>query len=186
MIFTSTRLSVAYVIDLDRRTDERGFFARTWCEQELAEHGLASRVVQANLSYNRQRGTLRGLHYQRAPYAETKLVRCTRGAIWDVILDLRPGSPDCGQWLGVELTAENYRALYVPEGFAHGFITLTDDAEVSYQVSQAYTPGAEGGIRWNDPAFNIQWPAPVQVISAKDAAWPDYAGLAGQPARSDS
>lgn len=174
MIFSETPLSGAYCIEIEKHVDERGFFARGWCQQEFEAHGLVSRVVQANISYNHKLGTLRGLHYQAAPQAETKLVRCTRGAIWDVIVDLRPGSPTRGQWHGETLTADNYRMLYVPEEFAHGYITLRDDVEVAYQVSQIYTPGAERGIRWDDPAFRIAWPVQPRVISAKDARWPDF------------
>jgi dTDP-4-dehydrorhamnose 3,5-epimerase len=174
MIFTKTRLREAYLIDLEKREDQRGFFARAWCQREFEEHGLVPRVVQTNISYNKYKGTLRGMHYQRAPHAETKLVRCTRGAIYDVIIDLRPDSPTYKQWLGVELTAVNYRMLYVPEGFAHGFQTLMDEVEVIYQVSQFYTPEAEGGLRYNDPAFGIDWPLEIQVISDKDKSWPDY------------
>jgi dTDP-4-dehydrorhamnose 3,5-epimerase len=174
MIFTPTRLSGAYRIDLTRHQDERGFFARAWCQKEFEEAGLVSRIVQVNLSRSFKQGTLRGLHYQAAPYAETKVIRCTRGAIWDAIVDVRPASPTFKQWLGLELTADNYTMLYVPEGFAHGFITLTDDVEVTYQVSQFYTPGAERGIRWNDPALSVEWPEPVSVISEKDAHWPDF------------
>ena len=176
MIFTETELKGAYIIDLERREDDRGFFARTWFQQEFEAHGLVARIVQANMSYNKLKGTLRGMHYQRSPYAETKLVRAVRGAIIDVIIDLRPGSPTYKRWIGVELTANNRRALFVPEGFAHGFQTLEDDTDVSYQVSAFYTPGAEGGARYNDPAFDIQWPLPISVISEKDAAWPDYEG----------
>jgi dTDP-4-dehydrorhamnose 3,5-epimerase len=131
-------------------------------------------VAQANVSYNHCAGTLRGLHYQLPPFGEAKLVRCTRGVVWDVVLDLRPDSAARGQWFGAELTADNRRMLYVPEGVAHGFITLQDEVEVAYQVSQCYTPGAERGVRWNDPAFGIEWPLSPQVISAKDAGWPDY------------
>ncbi|HXV42374.1 MAG TPA: dTDP-4-dehydrorhamnose 3,5-epimerase [Anaerolineae bacterium] len=174
MIFHETKLKDAYIIEIEKREDERGFFARGWCQHEFEAHGLVPRIVQANISYNKKRGTLRGMHYQIAPYAETKLVRCTRGALYDVIIDLRPASPTYKQWLGVELTAENYKMLYVPEGFAHGFITLEDITEATYQVSQFYTPGAEGGIRYDDPAFGIKWPVEVQVISAKDQSWPDY------------
>jgi dTDP-4-dehydrorhamnose 3,5-epimerase len=175
MIFIETELKDATIIELERREDERGFFARTWCQHEFEEHGLVARIVQANMSYNRLKGTLRGMHFQHAPYAETKLVRAVRGAIYDVIIDLRPESPTFRRWIGVELSADNRRALYVPEGFAHGFQTLSDDADVMYQVSAFYTPGAEGGLRYNDPSFDIQWPLPVSVISDKDAAWPDYA-----------
>jgi dTDP-4-dehydrorhamnose 3,5-epimerase len=176
MIFTETILPGAYLVELQKYEDERGFFARGWCQREFAEHGLASCVVQANISYNRRKGTLRGLHYQSAPYAETKLIRCTRGALYDVILDLRPSSPTYKQSFGVELTADNYRMLYVPEEFAHGFLTLLDDTEATYQVSQVYTPGAEAGLRYNDPAFAIEWPVPVQVISDKDQSWADFTG----------
>ncbi|HEU4984757.1 MAG TPA: dTDP-4-dehydrorhamnose 3,5-epimerase [Nitrososphaera sp.] len=176
MFFTETELAGAYIIDLDRREDNRGFFARTWAQEEFEAHGLNTRVVQANMSYNHTRGTLRGMHYQRAPYAETKLVRCVQGAIYDVIIDLRPESATYKRWIGVELTAQNRRALYIPEGFAHGFQTLADNSDVTYQVSEFYTPGAEGGIRYNDPAFEIQWPLEVTVISEKDKQWPDFAG----------
>ncbi len=174
MILTETKLPGAYLIDIEKREDERGFFARSWCQKEFEAHGLVPRVTQANISFNKYKGTLRGMHYQAAPFAETKLVRCTRGAIYDVIVDLRPDSPTCMQWLGVELTAENYKMLYVPEGFAHGFQTLIDNTEATYQVSQFYTPEAEGGLRYNDPTFNIDWPLEVQVISDKDRNWPDF------------
>jgi dTDP-4-dehydrorhamnose 3,5-epimerase len=176
MKFRETELKGAFIIDLEKREDERGFFARSWCQKEFEEHGLTPTVVQANISYNKKKGTLRGMHYQAAPYEETKLVRCTRGAIVDVIIDVRPKSATFRKWIGVELTASNYTMLYVPEGFAHGFQTLEDDTEVVYQVSQFYTPGAERGIRWNDPAFQIKWPGPVETTSDKDANWPDFAG----------
>ncbi|KAB8143559.1 dTDP-4-dehydrorhamnose 3,5-epimerase [Chloroflexia bacterium SDU3-3] len=174
MIFTETKLQGAFIIDLEQRADERGFFARSFCAREFADHGMNPHVVNTNVSHSARRGTLRGMHFQRAPHAEAKLVRCTRGAIYDVIIDLRAGSPTLGQWLGVELTAANYRQLYVPEGFAHGFQTLEDEADVVYQVSEFYTPGAEGGLRYDDPAFGIRWPLPISVISPKDAAWPDF------------
>ena len=173
MIFHETKLKGAFVIELDRQEDERGFFARAWCRKEFEAHDLNRNLVQANVSYNHKRGTLRGMHYQVAPYEETKLVRCFRGAIYDVIVDLRPDSPTYLQWFGVELTAENRRMLYVPEGFAHGFQTLEDDTEVFYQVSQFYTPAAERGARWDDPTFAIEWPAAKRrVISVKDQNWP--------------
>jgi dTDP-4-dehydrorhamnose 3,5-epimerase len=174
MIFEETRLPGAYLIRLEPRADARGFFARSWCQHEFAEHGLADCIAQANVSYNTRRGTLRGMHWQEAPFAETKLVRCTRGAIFDAIVDLRPDSPSYRQWYGAELSAENRSMLYVPEGFAHGFLTLDDDTEVTYQVSQFYTPGAERGARHDDPAFGIVWPLPIEVISDKDRTWPDY------------
>jgi dTDP-4-dehydrorhamnose 3,5-epimerase len=176
VIFTETDLENAFVVDLERREDERGFFARAWCADEFADAGLSTRVVQCNVSFNRHRGTLRGMHYQVPPHAEAKLVRCTRGAIYDVIIDLRPESPTYKRWAGFELSAENGRALYVPEGFAHGYQTLTDDVETFYQVSEFYAPGAERGVRWNDPAFGIEWPLPDDpIMSEKDKTWPDFA-----------
>ena len=174
MIFTEAELKDAYVIEIEKLKDHRGFFARSWCQKEFETHNLVSRVKQANVSYNKKKGTLRGMHYQLSPYEETKLIRCTRGAIYDVIIDLRPASSTYTQWIGIELTSENYKMLYVPENFAHGFQTLVDDTEVTYQVSQFYTPGSERGIRWDDPAFGIDWPLAVQVISDKDKNWPDY------------
>ncbi len=174
MIFEETALPGACTIDIEKREDARGFFARGWCQREFADHGLASNLVQVNISCNKRAGTLRGMHWQTVPAAETKLVRCTRGAIYDVIVDLRPDSPTYRQWIGVELTAGNYRMLYVPEQFAHGFQTLEDDTEVTYQVSAFYTPEAERGARYNDPAFGITWPLPAEVISDKDRTWPDY------------
>lgn len=175
MIFEETKLGGAFVLDLERREDPRGFFARTWCANELADHGLATRLVQANMSWNPRPGTLRGMHFQHAPHAETKLVRCTRGAIYDVIIDLREESPTFKDWIGIELTAENRRALYVPEGFAHGFQTLVPECEVHYLVTEFYTPSAEGGVRWDDPAFAIEWPDPENaLVSEKDASWPDF------------
>ena len=174
MIFTEIGLEGAYLIDLEKLHDERGFFARGYCSKEFASHGLASRVVQSNVSFNWKKATLRGMHYQISPYVESKLVRCTRGAIYDVIIDLRPESMTFKQWIGVELTEGNYRMLYVPGGFAHGFQTLEDRTEVIYHVSEFYTPKAEQGIRYNDPAFKIRWPLEVQVISRKDNNWPDF------------
>jgi dTDP-4-dehydrorhamnose 3,5-epimerase len=174
MFFTPTELVGAFVIDIQRFDDNRGFFARTWAQDEFERHGLVSQVVQMNLSYNRTRGTLRGMHFRYPPYAETKLVRCVRGAILDVIIDIRPDSPTYKCWISVELTAENRRALYIPEGFAHGFQTLVGDVEVMYQVSQPYMPSAEGGVRYNDPAFGIIWPLQPTEISLKDMQWPDF------------
>ncbi|MEX2541130.1 MAG: dTDP-4-dehydrorhamnose 3,5-epimerase [Trueperaceae bacterium] len=171
MIFSETPLTGAFVIDLDRREDERGFFARSFCMHEFLEHGLESFTAQCNLSFNHQAGTLRGMHYQLPPAAEAKLVRCTRGAIFDVIIDLRPDSPTRLQHFGVRLDDENRRALYVPPQFAHGYQALTAGAEVSYQVSEFYTPGQERGLRYDDPAFGIEWPLEVTVISEKDASW---------------
>ncbi|HEV8725290.1 MAG TPA: dTDP-4-dehydrorhamnose 3,5-epimerase [Candidatus Binatia bacterium] len=176
MIFHGTKLRGSYIIELEKREDSRGFFARTWCQDEFKAYGLNANWVQSNLSYNAKRGTLRGMHYQAAPYQEAKLVRCARGAIYDVIIDLTQDSLTYRQWLGVELSGGNYRSLYVPEGFAHGFLTLEDDTEVVYQVSQFYQPESERGVRYNDPAFGIQWPIDIAVISEKDMRWPDYAG----------
>ncbi len=175
MIFTETRLPGAFLLDLEPREDSRGFFARTFCRNEFEAHGLRPDMVQCNVSYNHHARTMRGMHYQIPPAAETKLVRCTRGAIYDVIVDLRPESPTYLQHVGVELTADNRRQLYVPELFAHGYLTLQPGTEVAYQVGEFYTPGYERGIRWDDPALGIRWPAPVEVISDKDAAWPAWA-----------
>lgn len=174
MQFTETKLHGAYIIDLQPLGDERGFFARTWCHREFESRGLSTRISQCNLSYSQHQGTLRGMHFQRAPHQEVKLMRCIRGSIFDVIIDLRPDSPTYTQWVGVELSAENHRMLYVPQGFAHGFQTLTDHSEVFYQVSEFYTPSSEGGVRWNDPAFGIEWPLAVSVISDKDQRWEDF------------
>ena len=176
MIFEETKLKGAFIIDVKRLEDERGFFGRIWCKKEFEEHGLNANAVQANVSYNKLKGTLRGMHFQTPPYSETKTVRCTAGAIYDVIVDIRPDSPTFKQWVGVELTEENFRMLYVPEGFAHGFITLTDHASVHYMVTEFYTPGAEGGLRYNDPAFNIVWPIQPLVVSDKDRNHPLFNG----------
>ncbi len=174
MIFTQTKLPGAYVIELEPRGDERGFFSRAWCEKEFENAGLSTRISQANVSLSRDRGTLRGMHLQLPPAAEIKLIRCTRGAIYDVIIDLRPTSPTYCEWVGVELTSENRKALYVPEGFAHGFQTLTEDCEVFYQVSHPYSPEHETGVRYDDPRFGIEWPGEFTVISDKDRNWPDF------------
>lgn len=174
MTFTETDLKGAYIIELNKLEDERGFFARTWCKNEFESQGLNTVFVQANMSTNKVQGTLRGMHYQISPYEETKLIRCTKGAIYDVIIDLRPESSTYKKWIGVNLTSDNYKILYVPENFAHGFITLQDDTEVSYQVSQFYAPGSERGARYNDPAFGINWPSYISVISEKDKNWPDF------------
>jgi dTDP-4-dehydrorhamnose 3,5-epimerase len=174
MIFEPTPLLGAYIVDPEPRNDERGFFARAWCRREFEELGLAANFVQANLSYTRRKGTIRGLHYQLAPFGEAKLVRCLRGAIWDVMADLRPESPSYLKWFGVELNADNRRQLYIPEGCAHGYQTLAPDSEVLYQVSAFYTPDAERGIRWSDPRVGIRWPETDHAVSAKDDAWPDF------------
>ncbi|VBB05183.1 dtdp-4-dehydrorhamnose 3 5-epimerase [Lucifera butyrica] len=174
MIFHKTGLEGAFLVEYEANADERGFFARTWCRREFVEQGLNPELVQCSISFNKKKGTLRGMHYQAAPYAEAKLVRCTRGAIYDVIIDLRPDSPDWRRWFGVELAVANNKMLYVPEGFAHGFITLADNTEVFYQMSAYYQPEATKGVRWNDPAFGIQWPIPVEMISRKDESYGAY------------
>lgn len=174
MIFKTTALAGATLIDMQKHEDARGHFGRVFCEQEFAAHGLPTRLVQTNRSLTHQAGTLRGMHYQLAPHAEDKLVRCEHGAIWDAIVDLRPDSPTYCQWLGVELSEDNGRMLLVPKGFAHGFVTLTDNVAVSYQVSEFYTPGAERGVRYDDPAFGIAWPVPVLALSDKDRSWANF------------
>lgn len=174
MIFTETKLAGAHIVDLEPRTDDRGFFARAFCANEFAAHNMKTSVVQANISFNHKKGTLRGMHYQVPPAAETKFIRCLRGGIYDVIIDMRPESPTFLQHIGVELTADNHRALYIPEMFAHGFQTLSDDTEVMYLVGEFYTPGYERGLRYDDPALGLEWPLPVSVISEKDATWPLY------------
>ncbi|MCA9909629.1 MAG: dTDP-4-dehydrorhamnose 3,5-epimerase [Anaerolineae bacterium] len=171
MQFKATPLAGAFIVELELRSDDRGFFARAFCAREFEEQGLKPAVAQCNLAFNYKRGTLRGMHYQLAPAAETKLVRCFRGAIYDVIVDLRPDSPTYLQHFGIELSADNRLALYIPEMFAHGYQTLTDECELLYQVSEFYTPGYEAGVRYDDPTFNIQWPIPVEVISDKDLTW---------------
>lgn len=175
MIFTELSLAGAFTIDIEPLRDERGFFARVWSPDDFLAHGLAAVVAQSSIAYNTRKDTLRGMHYQEAPHAETKLVRCTRGALYDVIVDIRPGSATCGEWVGVELTAENRRMLYVPEGFAHGYQTLADDTEVWYQMSAAYAPEAARGLRFDDPRLAIEWPpASTRIISERDRSWPDF------------
>ncbi len=174
MIFKETALRGAYIIEPEAICDERGFFARTFCRDEFEAHGLNSAVAQCNISGNLRRGTLRGMHYQSEPHAEAKLVQCVRGALYDVIIDLRPGSDTYCRWVGVELSGLNRRLLYVPEGFAHGFQTLEDDTAVYYQISEFYAPQSARGVRWNDPAFGIDWPLSDPVISDKDRQLPDY------------
>jgi dTDP-4-dehydrorhamnose 3,5-epimerase len=182
MILTETSLPGAYVIDLEPIEDARGFFARAWDRKELAERSLETQIVQCNMSFNKRRGTLRGMHFQRPPHEEVKLIRCIQGALYDVIIDLRPGSSTYKKWLGLELSTENRRALYVPRGFGHGFQTLEDDTETFYMVSDVYAPDAEGGVRWDDSAFGVDWPlgAPT-AISEKDASWPDFNDIASSP-----
>lgn len=174
MHFLATPLSGAFTIELEKKTDDRGFFARSFCQNEFQQHGLEQNYVQMNNSFNVHRGTLRGLHYQASPHAEVKVVRCISGALWDVIADLRTDSPSFGRWFGAELTASNRRMMYVPKGFAHGFITLNDDTEVIYLVSAFYSADAERGVRWDDSFFGIRWPVAPIVISEKDRARPDF------------
>ncbi|HZB93934.1 MAG TPA: dTDP-4-dehydrorhamnose 3,5-epimerase [Stellaceae bacterium] len=175
MIFTPARLAGLMLVELEPHRDERGWFARAWCAREFAEHGLDPGLAQASLSFNHRRGTLRGLHYQRPPHAEAKLVRCLSGALWDVAVDLRPGSPTRGRWEAFELSAANRRALYIPAGFAHGFQTLAPDTEILYLISAFHAPEAAAGLRHDDPAFAISWPLPVAAISPRDTAWPAFA-----------
>jgi dTDP-4-dehydrorhamnose 3,5-epimerase len=175
MRFRETKLPGVVEIDLEPHSDARGFFARGWCQEEFEKHNLNSKVVQCNVSFNVRKGTLRGIHYQGAPYPESKLVRCTMGAIYDVVVDLRPQSPSFRDWIGVSLTAVNRHMVFVPEGCGHGFLTLEDNTEVFYQMSEFYHPGLARGVRWNDPAIQIVWPAAVEVISERDRT---YAGLA--------
>ncbi|MHB8646956.1 MAG: dTDP-4-dehydrorhamnose 3,5-epimerase [Thermomicrobiales bacterium] len=176
MQFTETTIKGAYILDAERIADERGFFARTWARDEFVAHGLNPNLAQCNVSYNHHKGTVRGMHWQAPPHAETKLVRCTQGGIYDVIVDIREGSPTYRHSVGVELTAENRRALYIPEGCAHGFQTLEDATEVFYMITQFYTPAAARGMRWDDPAIAITWPLPISVISDRDARYPDWHG----------
>jgi dTDP-4-dehydrorhamnose 3,5-epimerase len=175
VIFIETKLKGVFIMEPERLEDERGFFARTWCQREFEAHGLNPRLAQCSISFNKRRGTLRGMHYQAAPYEEARLVRCTMGAIYDVAIDLRRSSAAFKQWTAVELTADNRRMLHIPEGFAHGFQTLEDDTEVLYQMSEFYHPESITGVRWDDPAFEITWPEEVKVISARDRQYPDFA-----------
>lgn len=174
MIFTETRLKGAYLIEIKKIEDERGFFGRAWCRHEFEEHGLNANICQINTSLSVKKGTMRGMHFQIDPYQETKFIRCTRGRVFDVIVDLRPDSPTFLQWVGHELSADNYQMVYVPENFAHGLLSLEDNSEVYYPVTQFYTPGAERGIRWNDPALQIEWPENVVFVSDKDSSHPDF------------
>jgi dTDP-4-dehydrorhamnose 3,5-epimerase len=183
VIFTETRLKGAFVIDLDRKKDERGYFARAFCQKDFQEHGLKSVIAQANIASNLKKGTLRGMHFQYPPAAETKLVRCTRGAILDIIVDLRPESSTYLQHIAVELNEDNMTALYVPERFAHGYQALRDNTDSSYQVGEFYTPNAEGGLRYDDPRLGLEWPMPVSVISPKDQAFRPLHEIEGEVKR---
>jgi dTDP-4-dehydrorhamnose 3,5-epimerase len=175
MIFSETKLAGAYVIEPEQLEDERGFFARLWSEQDFAERGLVPHFIESNTSFSRKRGTLRGMHYQAAPHGQVKLVRCTAGAVYDAIIDLRPDSPTYKQWDSVELSADNHLMLYVPIGFAHGFQTLVDGTEVTYQMSSPYHPASSRGVRWDDPTFGITWPKAERVIIARDREYSDFA-----------
>ena len=174
MIFTETTLKGAFLIDLEKLEDSRGFFARTWCQHEFEAHGINCQLLQCNLSYNKKKGILRGMHFQSSPHEEAKLIWCIKGAIFDVIIDLRPGSPTFSQHITAVLTAENRRMIYVPRGFAHGFQTLQDDTEIFYQMSEYYAPEYAKGVRWNDPVFGIQWPDDERVISGRDQSYQDF------------
>ena len=176
MKFIETKLKGAYLIEPEKKADERGFFARVWCQKEFEERGLNPRLVQCNISFNKKKGTLRGMHYQVAPFAEAKLVRCTRESIYDVIIDLRPESFTFKQHFAVVLSEENHNMLFIPEGFAHGFQTLEEDTEISYQMSEFYSPEHARGVRWNDPAFGIKWPLADPIILERDRKYPDFAG----------
>jgi dTDP-4-dehydrorhamnose 3,5-epimerase len=180
MIFTASPLSGAYLIDIERHADERGFFARSYCAEEFAARGLGPELRQCSVSYNARKGTLRGMHYQCAPHEEHKLVRCTAGAIFDVIVDIRPASSTHRRWFAAELSAENRRSLFIPPGFAHGFLSLTEGAEVYYMISAAHAPESSRGLRWNDPALAIEWPFAPTIIAARDAAYPLLERPAGE------
>src|SRR5262245_2145384 len=174
MIFAETKLKGAFLIEPERKEDQRGFFARTWCQQEFEDHGLNPKLVQCSISFNNKKGTLRGMHFQVAPFEETKLVRCTKGEVFDVIIDLRPNSETFKKHFSVILNEQNRLMLYIPEGFAHGFQTLADNTEIFYQMSQFYSPEHSGGVRWNDPAFGIQWPPDERIIIDRDLNYPDF------------
>lgn len=176
MIFHETKLKGSYIIELEKREDHRGFFARSWDGSILEQHGLVGNVVQQNIAFSKIKGTIRGLHYQKAPFQETKCVRCTRGSIYDVIVDLRPDSQTFKQWLGIKLTADDYKILYIPKDFAQGFQALEDNSEIMYLVSEGYTPAAEAGVRYSDPSIGIEWPLSVSMITDKDESWPDFSG----------
>lgn len=179
MIFTETKIAGVFVIELERRSDERGFFARQWCADEFVRAGLNPAIAQINVARSTAAGTLRGVHYQKSPHAEVKLVRCTRGSVFDVAVDLRPESPTFRQWFGTELDAESGRMLYIPEGCGHGYLTLTPDADLVYQASVPYAPTSATGVRHDDPAFNISWPEAVKVISSQDQNWPPFTADGG-------
>jgi len=175
MIFRETKIKDAFIVEPEKLEDERGFFARSWCRREFEAHGLNPRLVQCDISFSNKKGTLRGMHYQLSPLEEAKLVRCTSGSVYDAIIDLRPDSPTFKEHIGLVLTAENHKMLYVPEGFAHGFLTLEDNTEVFYQMSEFYSPEHARGVRWDDPAFGISWPLDPTTMSDRDRTCPDFA-----------
>jgi len=177
MIFLPTALDGAFIVEQDRRHDDRGYFARTWCQREFEEMGLNTSLVQCSVSHSLRRQTLRGMHWQAPPHGEVKIVRCTRGVIWDVIIDLRPESPTYMRHVGIELSEESGRALYIPEGMAHGFLTLADNSDVFYQMSEFHQPAFARGVRWNDPAFEIEWPVRIPILHPRDATYPNYISL---------
>jgi dTDP-4-dehydrorhamnose 3,5-epimerase len=174
MTFHETKIPGVFEIHLEPKRDDRGFFARSWCQKEYVDHGLEPKLVQCDISLNTRKGTLRGMHYQAAPFPETKVVRCTQGAVYDVVLDLRPQSRTFREWIAVTLTAENRNMVYVPKGCAHGFLTLKDDTEIFYQMSEVYDAASARGVRWDDPAFRMVWPEKVEVISERDRTYPDF------------
>lgn len=176
MRYTETPIGGTFLVDLEPVEDHRGFFARTFCEEEFRRRGLEAHFAQSSIAFSARRGTLRGMHFQREPHAEVKLVRCTRGGVYDVVIDLRPHSPTFRQWLGAELTAANRRMLYIPTGLAHGYLTLEDETEISYQMSAPYHPGAAAGVRWDDPAFAVRWPFEPVVMAGRDRTYPDFQG----------
>lgn len=177
MIFTETKLKGAYLIDINKIKDNRGFFGRSWCREEMEAHGLNGNVVQSNTSFNKLKGTLRGMHFQKSPYEETKLVRCTKGSVYDVIIDLRKDSSTFKNWFGIILSENDHRMIYVPENFAHGYLSLENNSEVTYLVTQFYTPNSEGGLRWNDPEIGIDWPQQINVISDRDRNQPLFSEI---------
>jgi dTDP-4-dehydrorhamnose 3,5-epimerase len=181
--FTKLAIAGSYLVELERMADERGFFARTFCSREFEAQGLSGKLVQCSTSFNLKKGTLRGMHYQKAPAEEDKLVRCTMGALFDVFIDLRPASPTFRRWVGTELSADNRKALYIPKGCAHGFLTLADNSEIFYQMSEFWEPGHGAGVRWNDPAFGVEWPATPAILAPRDATYPDFS--IPSPARRD-
>lgn len=176
MIFTETKLKGSYIVEIEKNEDERGFFARTWDENEFQKNSMNSKFIQCSISYNKKRGTLRGMHFQKKPYEESKLVSCKKGSIFDVIIDLRPNSETFTEWFGVELNSRDYKSVFVPEGFAHGFQSIEDESEVFYQITNLHMPSHSSGVRWNDSKFGIKWPIDNPIISKRDLEWDDFTG----------